>query len=56
MIVFLESNPKFQDISDVHIWFRIAEECLRIKKRIKMSFLETEIFKFVFSKTLSQKI
>lgn len=39
MIMFLKSNPKFQDISYVHIWFRIAEEYLRIKKRINVPYI-----------------
>lgn len=39
LIMFIESNPKFKDISYVHIWFRIAEVCLRTKTRIKVPYI-----------------
>ena len=39
MIMFLEQNPKFQDISYIHIWFRIAEDYLNTKCRIKVPYI-----------------
>ena len=38
--MFLEVNSDFQDISYIHIWFKIANECLKRGNRIKVPYIE----------------
>ena len=36
LIMFLENHPNYRDITYIHIWFNIAEDYLKIGKRIRV--------------------